>query len=167
MVINPDRTHIISPSTRLAIRARSMSPDKFEGWIEVDLEDLDKSSVAFHAASRSVDVGSRSFDDFMRSRGSLNAACYPSIDFVSKDVEKIDDHTVRVSGNLTLLGATMQLAVDVAVQKETGGANQRLEFKAQTRIDRLEYGMNGGFRRSRAMSNSSFLARLPSFERGP
>jgi polyisoprenoid-binding protein YceI len=81
----------------------------------------------------------------VRSEGFLDAARYPSIDFVSKAVEKIDDHTVRVSGNLTLLGVTRPIAVDVAVQKETGEPNPHLRFKAQTRIDRLEYGMKGGF----------------------
>lgn len=144
-VINPERTHIIFAIDAVGYPRTLGEFRQFEGWIEVDLEHPDKSSVSFHALSRSVDVGSRSFDDFVRSEGFLDAARYPSIDFVSKAVEKIDDHTVRVSGNLTLLGVTRPIAVDVAVEKETGAANQRLSFKAQTRIDRLEYGMNGGF----------------------
>jgi polyisoprenoid-binding protein YceI len=144
-VINPQQTHIIFAIDAVGYPRTLGEFRQFEGWIEVDLERPDKSSVAVHALSRSVDVGSRSFDDFVRSEGFLNAARYPSIDFVSNAVERIDDHTVRVSGNLTLLGVTRPLAVDVAVQKETGGANQRLRFKAQTRINRLEYGMKGGF----------------------
>ena len=60
-------------------------------------------------------------------------------------VERIDDHAVRVSGDLTLLGVTKPLAVDVAVRRETEGGRSRLAFSARTHIDRLEFGMNSGF----------------------
>ena len=49
-----------------------------------------------------------------------------------------------MSGDLTLLGVTKPLSVDVAVTREPGGKN-RLDFQAQTRIDRLEFGMNSGY----------------------
>ena len=143
--INPEQTHIAFAIDAVGYPRTRGEFRRFEGRIEVDLEHPDKSSIAFHALSQSVDVRSRSFDDFVRSEGFLNAARYPSIDFVSKSVEKIDDHTVRVSGGLTLLGVTRPLTVDVAVQKENGGASQRLMFRAQTKINRLEFGMNAGF----------------------
>jgi polyisoprenoid-binding protein YceI len=60
-------------------------------------------------------------------------------------VEKVDDHTVRVTGDLTLLGVTRPLSVEVAVKRESEGGRTRLAFSAQTRIDRLEFGMNTGF----------------------
>ncbi len=46
---------------------------------------------------------------------------------------------------MTLLGVTKPLSVDVAVTRDAGGGKQRLEFQAETRIDRLEFGMNSGF----------------------
>ncbi len=95
--------------------------------------------------SQSVDVGSTSFDDYLRSVAFLDAAHFPSIDFVSNSVEKIDDHTVRVSGELTLLGVTKPLSVDVTVRRDSGGGPHRLDFMAKTSIDRLAFGMNSGF----------------------
>ena len=97
----------------------------------MDLDHPDRSSVAFHVQSQSVDVGSMLFDDYMRSVAFLDAAHYPSIDFVSKSVEKVDDDTVRVTGDLTLLGVTRPLSVDVAVQRATSGG-ERLDFLAKT-----------------------------------
>ena len=97
--------------------------------------------MAFHVRSQSVDVGSPSFDDYLRSVAFLDAARFPSIDFVSSSVEKVDDHTVRVTGELTLLGVTRPLSVDVAVQR----GSARLAFLAKTSIDRLAFGMNSGF----------------------
>jgi polyisoprenoid-binding protein YceI len=118
---------------------------RFEGRISVDFEHPDRSSVAFHVQSRSVDVGSPSFDDYLRSAAFFDADRYPSIDFVSKSIQRIDDHTVRVSGDLTLLGLRKPLSVDVAVTRETVGGRQRLDFLGQAQIDRLAFGMNLGF----------------------
>jgi polyisoprenoid-binding protein YceI len=95
--------------------------------------------------SQSVDVGSPSFDDYLRSVAFLDSTRFPSIDFVSNSVAKVDDHTVRVTGELTLLGVTRPLSVDVAVEREGSGRAQRLAFLAKTSIDRLAFGMNSGF----------------------
>ncbi len=118
---------------------------RFEGHISVDFDHPNRSRVAFHVQSQSVDVGTASFDDYIRSAAFLNSAGHPSIDFVSTSVKKISDHTVRVAGNLTLLGVTKPIAVEVAVQHGDAGNGQRLEFSAETRIDRLAFGMNAGF----------------------
>ena len=81
----------------------------------------------------------------IRSAAFLDSADHPSIDFVSTSVEKINDHEVRVAGNLTLLGVTKPIAVDVEVQREEAAGRPRLGFRAETKIDRLEFGMNSGF----------------------
>ena len=101
--------------------------------------------MAFHVQSQSVDVGSSSFDDYLRSAAFLDADRFPSIDFVSHSVEKVDDHTVRVTGELTLLGVTRALSVDVAVERDTSSGRSRFAFLAKTSIDRLAFGMNSGF----------------------
>src|SRR5271169_944777 len=118
---------------------------RFEGRISVDFEHPDKSSVAFHVQSGSVDVGSASFSDYIRSVAFLDSAKYPSIDFDSTSVQRINDHTVRVSGELTLLGVTRPLSVDLTVAREAAGGRERLAFHVKTTIDRLEFGMNSGF----------------------
>ena len=118
---------------------------RFEGRISVDFDHPDRSRVVFHVQSQSVDVGSASFSDYLRSAAFLNSADHPSIDFVSTSVQRTDDHTVRVSGELTLLGVTKPLDVDVAVERTGAGGRQSLSFRAETRIDRLAFGMNSGF----------------------
>ena len=107
---------------------------RFEGRISVDFDHPDRSKVAFRVQSQSVDVGSPSFSDYLRSAAFLNSAGHPSIDFVSTSVEKINDHSVRVTGNLTLLGVTKPIAVEVAVEREEAGGRPRLAFQAETRI---------------------------------
>ena len=143
--IDPSRTHIAFAIDAVGYPRTQGQFRQFQGRISVDLDHPDKSSVAFHVQSQSVDVGSPSFDDYLRSVAFLDAARFPSIDFVSSSVEKVDDHTVRVTGELTLLGVTRPLSVDVAVQREMSGGSARLAFSAKTSIDRLAFGMNSGF----------------------
>jgi len=142
--IDPARTHIAFAIDAVGYPRTRGQFRQFAGRISVDFAHPDRSSVSFHVQSRSVDVGSASFDDYLRSDAFLNSEHFPSIDFVSSSVAKVDDHTVRVNGELTLLGVTRPLTVDVAVEREAGGG-QRLAFLAKTNIDRLEFGMNSGF----------------------
>jgi len=142
--IDPARTHI-----RFAVDATGWPRTvgefrRFEGRISVDFERPEASRVSFKVEAASVDVGSSSFSDYLKSIAFLNADKYPTIDFVSTSVEKLSDHTVRVSGDLTLLGVTKPLVVDVDVLRD-GAAPSRLDFSAHTHVDRLEFGMNSGF----------------------
>ena len=143
--IDPARTHIAFAIDSVGYPRTRGQFDQFTGRISVDLDHPDRSNVTFHVQSRSVDVGSTPFDDYLRSAAFLDAARFPSIDFVSNSVAKIDDHTVRVTGDLTLLGVTRPLSVDVAVERKTAGSGARLAFMAKTSINRLDFGMNSGF----------------------
>lgn len=144
-VIDPARSHIAFAIDAIGYPRTEGEFHRFDGRVTVDFEHWDRSSVVFHVESGSVDVGSQSFSDYVRSLAFLNASQFPSIDFVSKAVERVDDRTVRVSGDLTLLGVTKPLAVDVAVRRENDGGRSRLAFSARTHIDRLAFGMNSGF----------------------
>ena len=143
--IDPARTNIAFAIDAIGYPRTEGRFHRFDGRISVDFERPEKSSVAFHVQSGSVDVGSASFSDYLKSMAFLDADRYPSIDFVSTSVERVNDHQVRVTGNLTLLGVTKPLSVDVAVVRDGGGGGQRLDFQAETRIDRLQFGMNSGY----------------------
>jgi polyisoprenoid-binding protein YceI len=141
--IDPARTHIAFAIDAVGYPRTEGQFRRFDGRVSVDFDHPGKSSVAFHVQSQSVDVGSSSFGDYLRSGAFLDAGRFPTIDFVSNSVEKIDDHTVRVSGDLTLLGVTKPLTVNVAVRRENGPT--RLGFLAKTSINRLDFGMTSGF----------------------
>ena len=143
--IDPSRTHIAFAIDAIGYPQTHGEFRQFTGRISVDFAHPDKSSVSFHVQSQSVDVGSTSFDDYLRSGAFLDSSRFPSIDFVSNSVAKLNDHTVRVNGELTLLGVTRPLSVDVAVEREGADGAQKLAFLAKTNIDRLEFGMNSGF----------------------
>ncbi len=143
--IDPARTHIGFTIDAVGWPRTNGKFERFDGRIAVDFEHPSQSRVSFHVQSQSVDVGSPAFSDYVRSEVLLNAARFPTIDFTSTSVEKLDDHRVRVTGDMTLLGTTRPLSVDVDVSKQAEGGRMRLGFIVKAKIDRLEFGMNSGF----------------------
>jgi len=116
----------------------------FQGKIAIDFDNPHESSVSFTVTANSVDIGSSSFNDFLRGEPFFNVAKYPYISYVSTLVEKVDARHAHVTGNLTLLGVTRPITLDVEVDRKLAGAGQRVGFKATGIIDRREFGMNAG-----------------------
>ena len=143
--IDPARTHIGFTIDAVGWPRTVGKFEKFDGKIAVDFDHPANSRVSFRVQSGSVDAGSSGFNDFVRSTALLNADAFPTIEFASTSVEKTSDHSVRVSGELTLLGVTHPLSVDVDVNRKSEGARARLGFTANTKIDRLDYGMSSGY----------------------
>jgi len=143
--IDPARTQIAFEIDAVGYPRTHGEFRKFDGRIAIDFEHPDRSRVAFRVDSSSVDVGSAAFNDYLRSVAFLNDEKFPEVNFVSTSVEKLDETRVRVTGDLTLLGVTKPLTVEVVVRREGEGGRQRLVFGAETHIDRLEFGMNSGY----------------------
>jgi polyisoprenoid-binding protein YceI len=116
----------------------------FSGRIAIDLQRPDASSVAFRVSSKSIDVGSPSFDDYLRGDAFFDVVHFPDITFTSNKVEKIDDRHARVTGDLTLRGVTRPFAVEVEVERAQRNPNA-LRFRATGMLHRLEFGMSAGF----------------------
>lgn len=118
---------------------------KFVGRVSVDFDHPAKSRVEFQVLARSIDVGSAAFSDYLKSAAFLDADKFADIAFASSGIEKLDERNVRVTGDLTMLGVTHPLTVDVEVRRVEGAARGRLAFTARAHIDRLAFGMNSGF----------------------
>jgi len=115
----------------------------FDGSISVDFEKPKLSRVTFKVRTGSVDVGSDLLASLIRSMAFFNTEKHPEATFISTGIEKTSAKTVRVTGNMTLLGITHQENFDVLV--ETGLAEKgRLGYKATGSFNRAKYGMTTG-----------------------
>lgn len=144
-VIDPLNTHIGFAIDAVGYPRTQGEFHDFAGHISVDFAHPDKSRVGFQVQSRSVDAGSGPFSDYLRSEALLDAARFKQIVFSSTAVKKLDERNVEVSGDLTLLGVTRPLTVDVTVSRPVGQSHARLGFTARAKVDRLEFGMNTGY----------------------
>ncbi|HEX3494078.1 MAG TPA: YceI family protein [Methylocella sp.] len=143
--IDPSQTHVRFWVDAIGWLRTAGEFKSFAGHIDIDFDRPSRSLVDFRVAAKSVDVNSAALDDYLRSEAFLNVARFPNMGFVSTSVEKRDEHLARVTGDLTMLGVTRPISLDVEVAGKLAGTNQRVGFKATGVINRLDFGMNSGY----------------------
>jgi polyisoprenoid-binding protein YceI len=116
----------------------------FEGTAHLDGDDPTKSSASLSIVVASVDTRQPQRDDHLRTNDFFDAATYPKITFVSTSVEKLDEETFRMTGDLTIKDVTKSVSVDF---EYSGSAtdpygNQRVGFEGSTVINRKDFGVN-------------------------
>ena len=113
----------------------------YSGRIVIDFEHPSKSFTSFIVEAASVDLGSQTFNDFVKSPVLLNVSKFPTLSFTSTQVEKLDARTARITGNLTMLGATRPITLSVAVDANQPPNQRAVALLATGRITRSEFGM--------------------------
>jgi polyisoprenoid-binding protein YceI len=136
--------------TRIGIRARHAmvttvrgSFTDFSGTAHLDVADPAASSVSLRIRTASIDTGQADRDAHLRSADFLDVETYPEIVFVSTDVEKVDEETYTVTGELTIRDTTQPVSVDFTL---TGSAkdpfgNTRVGFEGALAIKRSDWGL--------------------------
>ncbi len=79
---------------------------KFSGKIDLDEPEHTASQVEFTIEADSLSTGDPNRDNHLRSPDFLDVAKYPTINFKSTRVEKLDDDHARVYGDLTIRDVT-------------------------------------------------------------
>lgn len=114
------------------------------GKIVYDEQDVSKSSadITIDVASINTRVAKR--DKHLRSPDFLDVAKHPSITFKSKKVEKAGDGKLKMTGDLTIRGATREVVLEVEGPtppiKDLQGKT-RVGGVASTRINRKDFGL--------------------------
>jgi len=116
----------------------------YKGQILIDFDRPAKSYTNFTVDVASVDVGSPSFNNFVKSAALLDVERFPAMSFISTQVEKLDSHTARVSGNLTMLGVSRPITLTVDVETDPSAKGRAIAFVAKGTIVRSEFGMKFG-----------------------
>ena len=116
----------------------------YKGHILIDFDRPAKSYTNFTVETASVDVGSPAFNNFVRSPPLLDVEKFPTISFVSTQVEKVDSRTARVTGNLTMLGVSRPITLTVNVENDPSTKRPAVAFVAKGTIVRSEFGMKFG-----------------------
>jgi polyisoprenoid-binding protein YceI len=136
-------------SAQFAVRHLTISTvrgafTKVSGTVQLDDQDVTKSSVEVTIDADSVDTRVPDRDKDLRSERFFDVAKYPTIMFKSKKVEQAGPGKLKVTGDLTIHGTTKEVVLDVdgpspAIKDPWG--NQRAAANATTKINRQEYGV--------------------------
>jgi polyisoprenoid-binding protein YceI len=113
----------------------------YSGRVLIDFDSPGKSFTTFTVDSASVDVGSPAYTNFVKGAALLNVEKFPTMSFASTQVEKLDQRTARVVGNLTMLGVTKPIVLTVNVEADPVIKGRSVSFAATGTIKRSEFGM--------------------------
>ena len=142
--IDPDHSSIGFKVRHLMVSNVKGTFGKVQGVVNVDDQDVTRSSVSVTIDTTSIDTGVAKRDTHLRSPEFLDVAKFPTMTFVSTRVAKNGMNRLKVTGNLTLHGVTRPVVLDVegpSQESEDPRGNIRRGASASTKIDRKDFGL--------------------------
>src|ERR1700754_3667473 len=100
---------------------------EFEGALEIG-DDLASSKATGSVKTASVDTNQEARDNHLRSADFFEVEAYPEITFASTSIEKVDDETFNIAGDLTMHGETHP----IELEHELGGVELGPEGEKRT-----------------------------------
>ncbi len=120
----------------------------FEGHFNFDEANPISGGIEISIKTASINmVDDTKWNNNMRSADFFDVEKFPTMDFKSTGVELTGDKTAKLSGDLTLLGVSKPVVLDVAfnkVGKNPFSGKQVAGFSARGMIKRSDFGMNYG-----------------------
>jgi len=116
---------------------------KFEASVETEGNDFATAKINFSADIDSISTNNEQRDAHLKNADFFNSEKYPKLTFESEKLEKAGDDNYKLQGNLTMLGVTKPVTLNV----ELGGivndpwGNTRAGFTIHGKINRKEFGM--------------------------
>lgn len=149
-VNDPGHTRFLWRIEHLGLTNYTARINNVDIQLEFDANDVTSSSVTAIIDPTSVDTGYVGEEDFDAKISTdekiLNASAHPTIEFASSRIEKTGPATLAVTGDLTLLGVTRTVTLDVTLSGSTAEHPfvkvPALGFMATAVVDRTEFGLD-------------------------
>lgn len=116
---------------------------EFSGTVNYDENAIEKSKVKITIQAASVDTNVKNRDDDLRSDRFFDAETFPTLEFFSKKIKKLDGNKFQIFGKLTMHGITRTVVLEgefLGSGKDPWG-NLRFGFHATTTINRKDFEM--------------------------
>ena len=141
--IDPTHSEIAFRVKHLVVSTVTGHFRQFDASIESSSDDFSDARIRFEAKADSIDTNNEQRDGHLKSPDFFDAAAYPTLSFVSKEVKQVSDHELKVSGDLSLRGVTKPVTLDVIYNGAIAGfdGNPVAGFEIRTRLNRFDYGL--------------------------
>ncbi len=145
-VLDPNHASLIWKLNHLGFSTFLGSFNAFEASLDFDPEDIENASLEVVIDTSSLDVNIPEFEEELRGDNWFDVAVYPQAVFrTTRFVESIDEDTFIYEGDLTLLGETAP--VNLEVNFHGGGRNfltrsYTVGFSASATFNRSEFGLD-------------------------
>ncbi|MFE7900143.1 YceI family protein [Streptomyces sp. NPDC057424] len=115
----------------------------FTGTLHLDGTDPARSTASVDVVMDSIETGNADRDGHLKSADFFKADEFPAMTFRSTKAEALGGDDYRITGDLTILGTTRTLAIDLefnGAAKDPFG-NERVGFEGKAEILRSEWGL--------------------------
>lgn len=118
--------------------------EQFEGTVNYDPANPTNTTVNVAIDAASIYTRNDDRDNHLKSPDFLDAAQYPTLNFVSKRVEQVDANNGRLIGDLTIKGVTREVVLDVEYVGEalSPWGTTAAGFNASATINRKDWGLS-------------------------
>ncbi|MFH0173087.1 YceI family protein [Streptomyces cacaoi] len=116
----------------------------FTGSLHLDGTDPSKSSATIDITMESIDTGSADRDGHLKTADFFKTDEFPTMTFRSTSAEALGGDDYRITGDLTILGVTKPLSIDLefnGAAKDPFG-NERVGFEGKAEILRSAWGLS-------------------------
>jgi polyisoprenoid-binding protein YceI len=137
--IDQQHTHIGFSALHFSIIPVKGKFTEFTGTLTPDEGDLTRSGIVVVIDANSIESGNYQRDVHLRSADFLNVERFPTITFRSTRIEPVDPFNLRLVGDLTIIGVTREIVLDVEILGLQAGNHRH--YEAHGRIDRRDWGM--------------------------
>ena len=141
--LDPTHSEIGFKVKHMMITNVSGSFGKFSVTAETDGEDFTTARIQFTADVDSISTGNSDRDNHLKSQDFFDAATYPQITFHSTSVEKVDEDSYQVSGDLVIRDVKKPVTLYVelgGIGKDPWG-NEKAGFAISGKINRTDFGL--------------------------
>ncbi|TWA60824.1 polyisoprenoid-binding protein YceI [Azospirillum baldaniorum] len=145
--LDPAHTAVVFIVDHLGFAKAMGRFNTFAGELSFDKDAADKSSLSVTIDTTSVDTNHAKRDEHLKSPDFFNAKEFPKMTFKSTKIETTGDKTGKLHGDLTLLGVTKPVVLDVTFNKDGVSPASKLDtvgFSARGTIKRSDFGMKYG-----------------------
>ncbi|MGC5037922.1 MULTISPECIES: YceI family protein [unclassified Streptomyces] len=115
----------------------------FTGTLHLDGTDPARSTASLDVVMDSIETGNADRDGHLKSADFFKADEFPTMTFRSTKAEALGGDDYRITGDLTILGTTRPLTIDLefnGAAKDPFG-NERVGFEGKAQILRSEWGL--------------------------
>jgi polyisoprenoid-binding protein YceI len=144
-VLDPRHTTVLFKIDHLGLSKFVGRFNHVEATLDYDPKNPAAAKLSAQIDIASIDVNNPDFAETLLGSSWFNAVRYPQASFVTTSVELVDGNRAQFIGDLTLLGITAPIALDIYFN---GGANNMLTgrytlgFSASSRFKRSIFGMD-------------------------
>ncbi|CAO3455974.1 Protein yceI precursor [Azospirillum argentinense] len=145
--LDPAHTAVVFIVDHLGFSKAVGSFNTVAGELAFDKDAADKSSLSVTIDTASIDTNHAKRDEHLKSPDFFNAKEFPKMTFKSTKIETTGDKTGKLHGDLTLLGVTKPVVLDVTFNKDgvsPASKQETVGFSARGTIKRSDFGMKYG-----------------------